>query len=155
MTKNGKKRNWVLIAFVILLLLGTIGACSGGDNTSSTDVSEPVIEQETNVDSEPAEPAPTLAQESCLDKAEMYLDTLGGFSADGLADQLAFEDFEDADIQWAIDHLDVDWNEQAKIKAQQYMDTLGGFSRQSLIDQLMFDQFTEEQAIYGVEAIGF
>ena len=42
----------------------------------------------------------------------------------------------------------------AKTKAQSYLD-YSSFSRQGLIDQLVFEGFTQEQAEYGVSAVGY
>lgn len=48
----------------------------------------------------------------------------------------------------------MDWNEQAAIVAQSYLD-YSDFSRQGLLDQLLYEGFTQEQAEYGLEAVGY
>lgn len=106
---------------------------------------EPVAEPETSL---------TLAQEQAVLKAQSYLSTIGGFSRKGLIEQLEFEGFEKADAKFAVDYLDVDWNEQAAIKAASYMQ-LGGFSKKGLIEQLEFEGFTSKQAAYGAKSVGF
>ena len=97
-----------------------------------------------------------MSQQSALDKAEQYLDVIGGFSRDGLIRQLTSGDgFSTADATWAVDHLEVDWNAQAAEKARQYQDVIGGFSRSSMIQQLTSgDGFTQAQAEYGASAVG-
>ncbi|GAA5650514.1 Ltp family lipoprotein [Geodermatophilus obscurus] len=91
-----------------------------------------------------------------MDKAEQYLDVVGGFSRDGLIQQLTTgSGFSTEDATWAVDHLDVDWNEQAAEKARQYQDVIGGFSRSSMIQQLTAGSgFTQAQAEYGADAVG-
>ena len=53
-----------------------------------------------------------------------------------------------------MDHIEVDWMEQAAKAAQNYLD-FSSFSKQGLIDQLEFEGFTSEQAAYGVSAVGY
>lgn len=100
----------------------------------------------------------TVAQMMALATAEQYLAT-AAFSKAGLLDQLSSEygsQFEKADARWAVNHLDVDWNEQAVRAGQQYLDTMP-FSRAALIDQLTSEygsQFTRAQAVYAVNQLG-
>jgi hypothetical protein len=61
---------------------------------------------------------------------------------------LEFENYSTEDATWAVDSLNVDWNEQAAKKAEEYLDYTS-FSRQGLVDQLVFEGFTSEQAEYG------
>ncbi len=90
--------------------------------------------------------------------AESYLN-FKGFSRAGLIRQLSSEygeGFSVEDATFAVDYLNVDWNEQAAKAAQSYLD-FKGFSRSGLIQQLESeygDQFTHEQAVYGVNAVG-
>ena len=85
-------------------------------------------------------------------KAEQYLDYTA-FSRQGLIQQLEFDDFSTEDATFAVDHITVDWNEQAAKKAEDYLGYTS-FSRGGLIDQLEFDGFTPAQAEYGVAATG-
>jgi hypothetical protein len=66
---------------------------------------------------------------------------------------LEFEGYSTNDATWAVDNLDVDWNEQAAKTAQDYLDYTS-FSRSGLIGQLEFDGYTPEQAEYGVSQTG-
>ena len=95
----------------------------------------------------------TLAQQNAIEKAEDYLD-YSGFSRSGLIDQLEFEGFSNEDSTFAVDNVDVDWNEECAEKAQSYMD-YSSFSRQGLIDQLEFEGFTSSQIDYGIAAVGY
>ena len=94
----------------------------------------------------------TVSQRNALRKAESYLRVLA-FSRLDLIDQLEYNEFSLEDATWAVDHVKVDWNEQAAKKAKSYLNTMS-FSRQGLIDQLLYNQFTPEQAEYGVSTTG-
>lgn len=113
------------------------------DNTSSNNTNEQQESQESSM---------TTSQKNAVRKAEQYLRT-SAFSRDGLISQLEFEQFSTEDATFAVDHIEVDWNEQAAKKAKQYLD-ISAFSRDGLINQLEFDKFTTEQATYGVEQNG-
>lgn len=160
------------------LVLGVIGVAVGGGDTTTT---EEVIEQEaedsqaeaTADESTPEatdpEPAPETTQETPEPVAEetssetvsqsnavaKALDYLGysSFSKKGLIEQLEFEGFSNADAQYAVDNITVDWKEQAALKAEEYLN-VSPFSRSGLIEQLEFEGFTRAQATYGVDAVG-
>jgi len=97
-------------------------------------------------------PPLTVSQENAIATAEDYLDYTA-FSKTGLAEQLEFEGFSAADAQFAVDHIRVNWNEQAAKSAKDYLD-YSSFSRQGLIDQLVYEGFTYAQATYGVNQTG-
>jgi hypothetical protein len=107
---------------------------------------------------EPVESTYTVSQENAIESAESYLD-YGAFSEQGLIDQLSSkygEGFPKADAIFAVNHIQVDWNEQAAKSAREYLD-YSSFSRQGLIDQLESpygEQFTHAQAVYGVNQTG-
>jgi flagellar biosynthesis GTPase FlhF len=94
----------------------------------------------------------TVSQQNALRSAQNYLD-FQAFSHSGLIKQLEFEEYSTEDATWAVDRVEVDWNEQAAKSAQNYLD-FQGFSRQGLIDQLIFEGFTPKQAEYGVSQTG-
>lgn len=94
----------------------------------------------------------SVSQRNAVEKARDYL-KFSSFSRSGLIEQLEFEGFANVDAVYAVDSLDVDWNEQAALKAKSYLDT-SSFSRQGLLDQLLFEGFTAEQAGYGVDSVG-
>lgn len=94
----------------------------------------------------------TVSQKNALNKAKSYI-SFAAFSHDGLADQLVYEQFSDADAAYGADNVGADWNEQAAKKAKDYM-SFSSFSRGSLIAQLEYEKFTPEQATYGANAVG-
>lgn len=98
------------------------------------------------------EPEYTASQEQAIASALDYLD-FNAFSKSGLVEQLEFEQFSPKDAQFAVDHIDVDWNTQAAASAESYLD-MSSFSKSGLIDQLVFEGYTVEQATYGVNKTG-
>lgn len=96
--------------------------------------------------------AGTVSQQNALRTAENYL-SFTAFSREGLIDQLEFEQFSNADATWAVDRVEVDWNEQAAKSAENYLN-FTSFSKAGLIDQLIFEGFTRKQAEFGVSQTG-
>ena len=125
------------------------------DTPPAYDASEASKEptSESSASSPPRDTA-TLGEKNALADALRYLDVLGGFSREGLADQLDFEGYSSGEIDYALAHCGADWKEQAVIAASQYLNAMP-FSRQGLIDQLEFEGFTHEQAVYGVTQNGY
>ena len=129
------------------------------DPEFSTDTDgDGVADSEDAFPGDPSRSKITLAMENALGSAEGYLDYTA-FSTLGLIDQLSSdygEGFNIGDATWAVDQLNVDWNEQAVKSGRSYLDYTS-FSRQGLIDQLSSahgEQFTLEQATYAVNKIG-
>lgn len=98
------------------------------------------------------EPEYSRSQENAIRKAESYLDFMA-FSRTGLIEQLEYEGFDTDEATFAVDYLDVDWNEQAWKKAESYLEFMP-FSRSGLIDQLKYDGFTDAEATYAVDKAG-
>ena len=127
------------------------------DSVESTEPTDPT-EPEPATAPEIVEPVFTVSQENAIDSAQSYLD-FGAFSESGLIEQLSSEygeGFSKADAVFAVNHIDVNWNEQAAKSAQSYLD-FGSFSRQGLIEQLESEYgegFTHSQAVYGVNPTG-
>ncbi|MEB8418944.1 Ltp family lipoprotein [Enterococcus casseliflavus] len=86
---------------------------------------------------------------NAVSKAEDYLN-FTAFSKSGLRDQLIFEQFPEDAAQFAVDHIVVNWNEQALKKAKDYLD-YSSFSNQGLYDQLLFEGFSESEAQYAID----
>jgi hypothetical protein len=106
----------------------------------------------------PFEPGPQsfspASQQNAVRKAQQYLD-MEAFSRLGLINQLVQgEHFSTDDATYAVDSLNVDWNQQAAKKAKAYLD-MEGFSHDGLINQLIQgEKFTPSQAAYAVAAAG-
>ena len=89
-----------------------------------------------------------------MQSAESYL-AMSGFSKQGLYAQLsssAGDGFTQSQAQYAVDHVDADWNKEAVESARSYLEMMP-MSRAELIEQLSSsagDGFTYEQALYAV-----
>jgi hypothetical protein len=151
---KGKKIAAAIAAGFVLLMI--VAACSGGSDKKAAAAGASAVGaaagEQVPVDGAPS--SETSGQENARESAESYLDTMA-FSRKGLIEQLsseAGEGFSRADAIYAVDHVDVDWNEQAVKAAKNYLDTMA-FSRDGLIEQLESDAgdgFTHAQAVYGV-----
>jgi sorbitol-specific phosphotransferase system component IIA len=100
----------------------------------------------------------TPSQQNALHEAESYLSS-SAFSEAGLIEQLSSEagsKFPHADAVFAVEHLHVNWNEQAVKEAKDYLSS-SSFSCQGLIEQLSSDagsKFSVAQAEYAVHQVG-
>jgi hypothetical protein len=104
------------------------------------------------VATEAAVPAATTGQRNALGKATSYLST-AAFSRTGLAKQLKYEGFSDPDVAYGVDHVTVNWTEQADKKAASYM-SYSSFSKSGLIKQLRYEGFTPDEAAHGAASVG-
>lgn len=94
----------------------------------------------------------TTGMKNALKSADNYLRFMA-FSRIGLINQLKFDQYSDAEAEYAADNCGADWYEQAEKSAKNYLDFMA-FSRGGLIDQLVFDGFTRDQAEHGADANG-
>jgi hypothetical protein len=113
---------------------------------------EPTLEPTAKTVKPKPTPQLTAEQENAIGSAEDYLD-YSAFSRAGLIKQLKFEGYSTAAATFAVDHITVDWKEQAYLSAMEYLD-YSHFSRSGLISQLKFEGFTTKQATYGVTKAG-
>ena len=103
------------------------------------------------------EKAERRANRRALQSAESYL-VMSGFSKQGLYEQLSSsygEGFTQAEAQYAVDHVDADWNKEAVESARTYLE-MSPMSRNALIEQLSSsagERFTYEQALYAVNKV--
>lgn len=104
-----------------------------------------------NDQAEPARTA-TRGEQNALKKAQSYLSSMA-FSRSGLIKQLEYEGYTSSEAEYAVNHCNADWNEQAIIKAEKYLDIMA-FSRKGLIEQLEYEGFTHEQALAAATAVG-
>jgi Host cell surface-exposed lipoprotein len=96
----------------------------------------------------------TVSQASAVQSAEKYL-AMSAFSRSGLIQQLSSkygEGYARADALYAVDHVSVDWNEQAVRAAKNHLSERS-FSREGLIHHLTAgygDGFTHTEATYAL-----
>lgn len=94
---------------------------------------------------------------SALNKAYSYSDMMH-MSKAGIYDQLTSEygeKFTKEAAQYAIDHVEIDWKENALVKAKEYSDTMY-MSKAGVYNQLISEygeRFTEEEAQYAIDHV--
>ncbi|WP_245717169.1 Ltp family lipoprotein [Nocardia jejuensis] len=148
--RKPKKLGWLVSAPVLALALA---APAWNGATAAADIAQPEIAAPVStlvVEFSPAKRDITSSQRNAIRSAQQYL-AYTAFSRSGLIHQLEYEEFSTADAKFAVDSLNVDWNEQAAKCAKQYLEYTS-FSRSGLIDQLVYDGFTRAQAEHGANA---
>lgn len=138
----------ILSIAALLAIAATVGACAP-DQAATTAPRDQAATTAPEPTDEAANPDPGLStgQRNAIESAENYL-SFAAFSQSGLIEQLEFEGYSPADATFAVESLDVDWNEQAAKSAANYLE-MTSFSLSGLIEQLEFEGFTPEQAAYG------
>ena len=159
-------KKYVLIGASLISLVAVGAGCadtstdevaSKAPAAAAKDVTVEKAEAKPEPPAQPAEPELTSAQENAVESAQDYLE-YSGFSRKGLIQQLSFsagEGFSKADATFAVNHVDVNWNEEAVESAQDYLD-YSSFSRDGLTEQLSSsagDGFTLAQAQYAVDQV--
>lgn len=134
------KLKGVLIVIGALVALGAWGGL-GNDTATSSSSSGSVGSALRSITG-------TTSQDNAVRSGGSYLDS-SAFSRTGLIKQLKYEGYSLADATYAVDHVSVDWNEQAAKSAASYLDS-SAFSRSGLMDELLYEGFTQSQASYGV-----
>ena len=91
-------------------------------------------------------------QLQAIQTAKDYLDTMH-LSQTELSQMLSVENIDSEDAKFALEYLDIDWNQEARKKAKEYCKHKIGFSKVKLKAQLLFDHFTEEEADFALSHI--
>ena len=91
-------------------------------------------------------------QVQAIQTAKDYLDTMP-LSQTELLQMLTVESINLEDAKFALEYLDIDWNQEARKKAKEYCKHKIGFSKVKLKAQLLFDHFTEEEADFALSHI--
>lgn len=174
--KAGRGKKILLGGVGVLVVLGVVGACSPTDNDTTPTTTETQVSTQVESPANESSVAPEQAEEqqieeeaaplvedvpreyeNALKKAESYLN-FSAFSYQGLYDQLTSEygsGFTPEAAQYAVDNVEVDWNEQAVKKAESYLE-FSAFSEQGLYEQLTSEYgsgFTPEQAQYAISVV--
>ncbi|MBS4900805.1 MAG: Ltp family lipoprotein [Clostridiales bacterium] len=156
-----KRKILITTAAVATSIIGLVGCGGKADNKTADASSEAKTEAvtQTKVVTEATTPAPTTAAVSASKKHAIKIasDNLqySRFSKKGLRDQLKFQGFSEDDAAYAVEHINVDWNQQAAKKAEHYIDSSPfSFSHSQLVRQLELEGFTNEQAEFGTTSVG-
>jgi hypothetical protein len=142
-----RPRRIAVVAVAVVVALFAIGSFTGSSSapTASSSSSSP---SDYTPEPEASYPSASSGEGNAREQAERYL-SHQSFSRKGLIEQLEYEGYSTADATYAVDNVDVDWNEQAALKARSYL-SHQSFSRSGLIEQLVYEGFTLAQATYGV-----
>jgi hypothetical protein len=143
-----------LVAVVVV-----VGGCSAmvarpTSTTGTIPALSPAASVSVGVPTAAVAPVPasteTSGQRNAVRSAKSYLDYTA-FSKKGLVKQLKFEKYSDADANYAVEHITVDWMAQAAKSAKNYLEYTA-FSKDGLIKQLKFEGFTDAEAKHGAES---
>ncbi|WP_373786664.1 Ltp family lipoprotein [Jeotgalibaca porci] len=155
--KRGGCLKWIGIALAVIIILTLIGSIVGGGDSDSNEVttteSSSNESSEENSTSESSESDLPREYKNALKKAESYLGSGFHFSETGLRGQLEFEEFPQDAIDYAMENVEADYNEQAVKAAKSYAESDFAMSDQGVYDQLIFEGFTEEQAQHGLDSL--
>lgn len=125
------------------------------DEADDSTLEEESEEEDSASEDEAAQDDVPREHKNALKSAQNYLDLMA-FSEKGLFEQLTSEHgdkYPEEAAQYAIDNVEVDYNEQALKSAQSYQELMP-MSDQELYDQLTSEhgeKFTEEQAQYAID----
>ncbi|MET4568490.1 Ltp family lipoprotein [Rhodanobacter soli] len=156
-----KLLKWIFIAFVGLVALGMIIEATKSPEQKAAEAAahdQQITERAEVKKEETVTESLTGPQKNAVRSAKQYL-SMAGFSRDGLVQQLsseAGEGYKVADATFAVDSLNIDWNQEAVKSAKQYL-SMQGFSCKGLIQQLSSsagEKYTVRQATYGAQQAG-
>lgn len=145
-----KKKILSIVGYLTFAIVITLILVAGKKHNEEkfAHLSDPNFTTETNTLSNvtPTEKSKALV------KAQNYLN-VSAFSKEGLRGQLEYEGFTSEDIDYALNVLMADYNDQAAKKALQYQNSNLNLSKQGIYDQLRYEKFTPEQAQHGVNSL--
>lgn len=145
---------------LLLLAAGLLTAC-GNDEVKTEEEPKAVDQSKDSADAVKEEPVEEKKDDvsreykNALKSAQNYLNVMP-FSEKGLLRQLTSEagdKYPEDAAQYAIDNVEVDYNEQALKAAENYQSVMP-MSDQELLNQLTSDagdQYTQEQAQYAID----
>src|SRR5699024_8102996 len=128
--KRGGCFKWIGIALAAIIVLVLIGSIVGGGDSDSNEATttestttesssnESAEEKSTSESSESEESDIPREYKNALKKAESYLGSAFHFSETGLRGQLEYEEFPQDAIDYAMENVEADYNEQAEKAAK-------------------------------------
>lgn len=138
-----KKSTKIIISVVAGICI--IGALSDSDNNENYNEStEPSSKIEESVSEEEVVEEEVVPFEfrQALNKAQSYIDHTS-FSENDLRGQLEYHEFSSEAIQYALDNVEVDYQEECIEKAESYLRHMS-FSENDLRGQLEYHEFDSE-----------
>ena len=149
------KKWWFWVILVVVVGGVAVGSGSGGDGEVVDRTTETKTNYTTSQSATSNDEKVPVEYKNALKKAESY-SNLMHMSKQGIYDQLVSEygeKFSADAAQYAIDHLDVNYNENALEKAKSYQKTMS-MSKQAIYDQLISEygeKFTPSEAQYAID----
>lgn len=149
---------WIIVVIAIIAIVGSNPGSEQGDTTNvkqTETVEKKEAPKEKDEKEKVAKESVPIEYKSALKKAKIYSKTMY-MSKAGVYDQLTSEygeKFSPESAQYAVDNLDVDWNENALKKAREYQNIMD-MSPSAIYDQLISqygEKFTEEEAQYAID----
>lgn len=148
-----------LIGGLFILFLLVVASSLFGNNTTNNDINQAVeTEKEKNKQEskeEEKEESTPAEYRNALESAKTY-STIMNMSEAGIYEQLTSKHgngFTEESAKYAIEKLEVDYNENALESAKTYQKDIG-LSRNEIYNQLVSNyggRFTEEQAQYAID----
>ncbi len=156
-----RTRKTVISASTVVALATAAAGCTTAATVNTPSSAPPTPPPASSSAPTPSKsPQYTTSQQQAITAAEGYLSDGQGFSRAGLISQLdspSGNGFSQADATFAVNHVSVNWDQQAAIAAKGYVSDGQGFSYSGLVQQLESSagsQFTHAQAVYGAKAAG-
>jgi len=150
---------------IAAMLFSCMAACSvvvvASSMSSQTDSTGSSLDNLDSVDKpvvkESSKPKISKARLNAVRSAQDYVDLMD-FSKEGLFHQLSAstgDHYKESDARYAVNHIKVDWNEEAYGSAKSYQELMP-MSRSGLIHQLTSsagDKYTKAQAVYAANKL--
>jgi hypothetical protein len=152
-------------AIVLIIIISAVASSQNGvtktppATSATSSQAPPSPAAKTPSPAAPAAPQYTPEQQQAIEAAKGYLQLGSGFSRLGLIQQLdssAGSSFPRSVARFAVNHINVNWDQQAVEAAKGYMQE-GGFSYGGMVQQLESpdgNDFTYSQAVYAAKAVG-
>lgn len=96
-------------------------------------------------------PASSIGEQNALNSATGYIN-YSDFSEQKLRDQLKYEGFTEDEIDYAIDNVIADYNQEASDRATIYY-TTQSLSKARVIQQLEYEGYTQSQIEYAIGSL--
>ena len=164
--KRMNESHWIMTSIMLLLIGFIFGIVLGIGivKTPTVEVVTPSVVDSTSVQKEVetgeilVEPSMTPEAEEkgkAMRQAEISVNSGAGWSKKGLKSFLITSyNFSADSAQYAVDNIEVDWNEEAYEKLRSYMGLNPDWETDRFIEQLEFEKFEDSEIEYALEKAG-